>query len=597
MASFTPSARGKAKTKSALRNFAHDGGHAFAEPPAKTKPKSRRESLTDMLQNTVEKAAAVAKDVHTAVKKSTRASVTTMSKAIKDKRASIKFLKTGVPSELSSLVRDLEVDINGTVLKPGIARVFLSDTSVSANFTFDQYTLMGELNLQMRSVLGLPYDGVCGIVQYGFGNYLPVDEDVRVVDVMADWPSAAELDGSCRLAYIQEYYLPSGPFDDLARTAESSSKGLGSHRLKYIETCHRLSRGYYSLSVKRSIKVCAMQVIAMRIRNPNAVVDVDAIISPAIMERFGRDAVNADVAEEVDILSPLGNTAISLELQVIEMVEDACPFFGASMFPVNLLTQDEKQVGPRSEPKPVLCAVSNDGIYLLTGWNLSFSEYYAYSNIVQWTVAPNPNLFAFVTAGEIKFLLYDYPEAIQQRVQDSITALMAFHNGDTQVMGKRDEEEIHHLKFVQIEEEGDVDPSTVIEPELVSSSGVDFFLGKGSSAEHSNPLSRRRDKRGSMAIASGISAGVEVDEASKEQARSLTTVSFGGAPPPPPPPPPPADAPPPPAGLGAKPLMKSKQANLSKNPPLSAKERRMSAIRALHARKEANKKKSEKGEI
>jgi hypothetical protein len=43
--------------------------------------------------------------------------------------------------------------------------------------------------------------------------------------------------------------------------------------------------------------------------------------------------------------------------------------------------------------------------------------------------------------------------------------------------------------------------------------------------------------------------------------------------------------------------MKSKQANLSKNPPLSAKERRMSAIRALHARKEANKKKSEKGEI
>ena len=60
---------------------------------------------------------------------------------------------------------------------------------------------------------------------------------------------------------------------------------------------------------------------------------------------------------------------------------------------------------------------------------------------------------------------------------------------------------------------------------------------------------------------------------------------------------PPPDAPPPPAGLGAKPLMKSKQANLSKNPPLSAKERRMSAIRALHARKEANKKKSEKGEI
>ena len=90
--------------------------------------------------------------------------------------------------------------------------------------------------------------------------------------------------------------------------------------------------------------------------------------------------------------------------------------------------------------------MSNDGIYLLSGWNLTFSEYYPFSNILQWTVAPNPNLFAIVVQEEIKFLVYDYPEAIQKRVQDSISALMEFHNGNSEVMAQRDKEDILRLK-------------------------------------------------------------------------------------------------------------------------------------------------------
>jgi|EP00945_MAST-04E_sp_MAST-4E-sp1_P000688 hypothetical protein len=569
MASFTGSTtRGKVKTKNALKNFTHDGGHSFGAPPTKEKKKTKRQSVVEAM----EKAAEIAKAAGKTVKKHARASITMMKEVAQERRASMKLARTGEPGPLSSLLRDLEVDESGTLIKAGLARVFLVNTAVHVSITFDQYTVIGEMNMLLKVALKIPFDGVCGVVQYGFGNYLPLDEDVRIVDVMADWPPAAEIDGSCRLVYQQNYYLPSGPFDNMAIKAMSSPKGSGSHRLKYLECCHRISNGMYSLSVKRAIKCAALQIIALRLRGITGQVKVRDVISPAIMDRFGHDSVERDVLAEVNALSK-NQSALSVELELIEMVEDAVAYYGASMFAVKVMTQDSQQQGERSPPKQAMCAVSNDGIYLLSGWNLTFSEYYPFSNILQWTVAPNPNLFAFVVQEEIKFLVYDYPEAIQKRVQDSISALMEFHNGNSEVMAQRDKEDILRLKNAILREENVVEEP--LNAEIVAFEGADFFEGKAVEPEMlSNPL--RGGKRGSVAMTAAVSSGKAIGEVEARQIQGAKSVQFGsqvksrnGAPPPPPP----------------KKAMKAPLSAEQKRE--AAKNRRMSALRALKARRDS----------
>ena len=57
---------------------------------------------------------------------------------------------------------------------------------------------------------------MCSVVEYCYGNYLPVKEDKHVIEVMGAWEEKSELNGDCRLCYVQEYYFPGGSFDTSA---------------------------------------------------------------------------------------------------------------------------------------------------------------------------------------------------------------------------------------------------------------------------------------------------------------------------------------------------------------------------------------------
>ena len=104
-----------------------------------------------------------------------------------------------------------------------------------------------------------------------------------------------------RNLHIQEYYLPGGPFDvnSLDAANDDKTEGISAHKIRYLECCHRLRTGMYSLSVKRAIKVAAMQILAKRFEDHTHFPQMDELVSPAIVERFGLRDVENDVKTEI----------------------------------------------------------------------------------------------------------------------------------------------------------------------------------------------------------------------------------------------------------------------------------------------------------
>ena len=192
MTSLTP--HGKARTKSALQSFAHEGGHAFAEPSPKEVEKQsngRRASIK-----------ALAKGA-SSMMKNVRKSIAILKNSVTKKKEDEPL----VQSELCSLVRDIEIgDEAGEMVLHGISRVFLMDSQSYLDISFDRNSLVGEFNDVISKHLNITHNGVCGMVQYCFGNYLPLNDDDHVIEIMGLWDSKSEMDGSCRLCFIQEYY-------------------------------------------------------------------------------------------------------------------------------------------------------------------------------------------------------------------------------------------------------------------------------------------------------------------------------------------------------------------------------------------------------
>ena len=548
---YSGSSSGKARTKSALQNYFHDGGHAFAEPPSKLENKSgRRASIKDMANKAGN------------MMKKARKSMIQISKKVSKK---LNAKKTFEQSDLCSLVRDIEVagDEDQMVLH-GIARVFFMDAKSYIDITFDRNTLVGEFNHVIADhlkIVGL--DGVCSVVEYCYGNYLPVKEDKHVIEVMGAWEEKSELNGDCRLCYVQEYYFPGGSFDTSSLNA---GKGVGpegnlaAHKLRYLECCHRLRTGMYSLSVKRSIEVAAMQIVARRFEQPAYYPPLNDLMSPSIIERFGLRETESDVKSEVEGLEGVFTDAISCEQHILEVVSNAVSYYGSSFFPVKSMLQDIEQKGARSKPVEKICAVSNDGIHLLSGWNLTLDEYYPYSSIHRWTKAENPSMFAFVDDDNIHFMIYEYPEAIDARLNDSIEGLMEFHQGNDTHKSHRSYEELMRVKskFLAADEISFPECAKV----QLESANLKSLIGNNSydvtSAESELvdiDFSTKPNRRSSLAMTQLVSAGAEIDE---DVSRNLEEAEFNGF---------------------------DKNSNVDEE--TRKKERRMSAIRALNAKRQA----------
>ena len=169
-------------------------------------------------------------------------------------------------------------------------------------------------------------------------------------------------------------------------------------------------------------------------------------MSPSIIERFGLRETESDVKSEVEGLEGVFSNALSCETRILEVVSNAVSYYGSSFFPVKSMLQDIEQKGARSKPVEKICAVSNDGIHLLSGWNLTLDEYYPYSSIHRWTKAENPSMFAFVDDDNIHFMIYEYPEAIDVRLNASIEGLMEFHQGNDTHKSHRSYEELMTIK-------------------------------------------------------------------------------------------------------------------------------------------------------
>ena len=554
MTSLTP--HGKARTKSALQSFAHEGGHAFAEPSPKEVEKQsngRRASIK-----------ALAKGA-SSMMKNARKSIAILKNSVTKKKEDEPL----VQSELCSLVRDIEIgDEAGEMVLHGISRVFLMDSQSYLDISFDRNSLVGEFNDVISKHLNITHNGVCGMVQYCFGNYLPLNDDDHVIEIMGLWDSKSEMDGSCRLCFIQEYYLPGGPFDvnSLDAANDDKTEGISAHKLRYLECCHRLRTGMYSLSVKRAIKVAAMQILAKRFEDHTHFPQMDELVSPAIVERFGLRDVENDVTTEIEELKGVYPDAISYEHHVLEVVSNAIPYYGSSFFPVKVMVQDVHQNGSRSRPKEQICAVGNDGIHLLSGWNLTVDEYFPYSNIHRWTTATDPDLFAFVDEESIHFLVYEYPKAIERRVTASIEGLMQFHEGNDNFNATHDYEAVMTAKSKFLA----MDNLSFSECARVEVEGANLKSLYGDSAHNligkdSKIVDIKRNRgnggrRSSLAMTSLVSTGARVDDATSNELKSVEFAGFGDK------------------GDNSKELTKQ--------------QRRMSAIRALNAKKQASRNKS-----
>ena len=554
MTSLTP--HGKARTKSALQNFAHEGGHAFAEPSPKEVEKQsngRRASIK-----------ALAKGA-SSMMKNARKSIAILKNSVTKKKEDEPL----VQSELCSLVRDIEIgDEAGEMVLHGISRVFLMDSQSYLDISFDRNSLVGEFNDVISKHLNITHNGVCGMVQYCFGNYLPLNDDDHVIEIMGLWDSKSEMDGSCRLCFIQEYYLPGGPFDvnSLDAANDDKTEGISAHKLRYLECCHRLRTGMYSLSVKRAIKVAAMQILAKRFEDHTYFPQMDELVSPAIVERFGLRDVENDVTTEIEELKGVYPDAISYEHHVLEVVSNAIPYYGSSFFPVKVMVQDVNQNGSRSRPTEQICAVGNDGIHLLSGWNLTVDEYFPYSNIHRWTTATDPDLFAFVDEESIHFLVYEYPKAIERRVTGSIEGLMQFHEGNDNFKATHDYEALMTAKSKFL----GIDNLSFSECARVEVEGANLKSLYGDSAHNligkdSKIVDIKRNRgnggrRSSLAMTSLVSTGARVDDATSNELKSVEFAGFGD------------------------------KGDTSEE--LTKQQRRMSAIRALNAKKQASRNKS-----
>ena len=333
---------------------------------------------------------------------------------------------------------------------PQTMRVFLMNNSY---FDFDiaPDTLAGEVCLEMRKILGLQNDAMCSMFTYTRGTYYLLQDQAIVLDAVRKWDPADAETGASRLVYKARMYVPDGAL--VAEAAATVDAAAGAHRLSFIDAVHRTITGLYSIPTEKAPLLAALQLQSAvgdydaDVHRPNYIIStgMENYIAPALMDQFYDDNALED-AIRAQHRKLLGTSRLAAERRYIAELMDLVPYFGASFFACKAMVQETEAEEDRSDPVPAIMAISFDGIFLLSGWNLSQQDYFSYETITKWTVASNPDLFAFSIHDKyIYFLLCERPNAVEDCVQMHISTIISLRQG-TAMPRRRDENQIMSLK-------------------------------------------------------------------------------------------------------------------------------------------------------
>jgi hypothetical protein len=313
-------------------------------------------------------------------------------------------------------------------------RVFLMNNSFY-EFDIEPTTLAGEVCLDMRESLKLHNDAACSLFSYINGSYFLLQDDDIVLDSVRGWnPEDAET-GSARLVYKARIYIPEGHMVLEAENAETALNGA--HRICFIDAVHRIITGLYSIPVEAAPMLAALQLQSAigdydtATHGPTYISDtgLENYVAPALMSSFDGDEELEDTIREEHIRL-VGTSRFQAEQRYMDLVKSHVDCYGASFFAVRVMVQATDSEDERSEPEPAIVAISFDGIFLMSGWNLSVQSFHSFEVVTKWTVASNPDLFAFSVHDQmIYFLLCENPTAIEDCVQMHISTIINERRG------------------------------------------------------------------------------------------------------------------------------------------------------------------------
>lgn len=316
----------------------------------------------------------------------------------------------------------------------------------------DRHTIAGEVCLFLSRTLGIQEDAECSLFSYTHGAYTVMQDDDVVLKKVNTWNMSDAEDGLSRLVYKLRIFIPDGNMDTEAKSAESPDNGA--HRLLFIDAVHRTITGLYSVSLEKAALLAGLQ-LQSAIGDYNAETHessyilssgIENYVAPALLERF-------ENVEDVEQLiqgqheSLAGMPRLAAEQQYLEELKAEVQCYGASFYACNVMIQEtDDDEDERTEAFSAIVAVSMNGIYLLSGWNWTEQEYFNYETITKWTVAANPDLFAFSIHDRIiYFCLSSQPEDIENCVQMHIAEIINSRRG-TVVPSRRDENELKSIK-------------------------------------------------------------------------------------------------------------------------------------------------------
>jgi hypothetical protein len=317
---------------------------------------------------------------------------------------------------------------------PQTMRVFLMNNSYH-EFDVDVTTLAAEICLELREIIQLHNDAACSLFSYTRGTYILIQDETPVLDIVRTWhPDDAET-GASRLVYKARIYIPGGHL--LTESAKATSAENGAHRLCYMDAVHRTITGLYSLPLESAPMLAALQLQSSigdyDVNSHGATyisdVGIENYIAPALKSRFDTDEALEDMIRDQH-KGLVGTSRFDAECRYMETINKHVDYYGSSFFAARVMRQATDSEDERTEPQAAIVAISFNGIYLLSGWNLSQQSYHSYEVITKWTVATNPDLFAFSVHDQlIYFLMCENPSAIEDCLQMHISTIISQRRG------------------------------------------------------------------------------------------------------------------------------------------------------------------------
>ena len=255
-----------------------------------------------------------------------------------------------------------------------------------------------------------------------------------VLERLQSWTEKDHKSGHCRLVYKVRIHIPEGPFEEEADEQEEPESGA--HRLLYIEAVHRVVAGLYSVTPAQAAVLASLQVQAYS--GDSAAeeigtqyiedIGVQTLVAQAIIDKVGSADMIDAIAEEH--ATHQGLNQMEAERQYLQRVKLYCKCYGGLFFAAKEMHQDTGNAIARTLPRDVISSIADDGIHIMSGWNLTNHVFFKYEDITKWTTATDPDLFAFsVNDDMIYFLISDYPRYIEDAVQMYVSSVINRQQG------------------------------------------------------------------------------------------------------------------------------------------------------------------------